>query len=82
MSLKGMITMVYMVMMDKATLFKNSATPKLFPTRDTINSDIKSETEFDNYIIGTTPGPKLRTIFSCTSLHLPPWLLDVFAPHI
>ena len=44
--------------------------------------DIKSETEFENHIIGTTPDPKLETILSHTSLHLSPWLLVVINPHI
>ena len=54
------------MIIDKATLFKYPTTPKLVPTRDTIISDIKSETEFENCIIGTTPDPNLEAIHFCT----------------
>ena len=56
-------------------------TPKLVPTIDTIISEIKSETEFENFFIGITPDPKLETILSYTSLHLPPWILAKISPH-
>ena len=69
-------------MIDKLNFFKYPMTPKIGPTRDIIILDIKSETEFKNYIIGTTFNPKLKTISLHTILHLPPWLLYGMAPHI
>ena len=77
-----MINMAYLLMIGKADFFKYPTTPKLLPTKDMIISDIKSETEFKNYIIGTTLDPKLKTIHSCISLHLPPWIFAAISPQI
>ena len=77
-----MIGMENLVMIDKETFFKYPTDYKIVPNTDTIVLDIKSEAEFKNYIIGTTPDPKIETISSCISLHLPPWLITDIYPHI
>ena len=81
-ALEGIIEMAYPVIIDKYTLFKYPTNPKLAPTRDAILLDIKSETEFENYVTRTTPDTNIETILSCTSLHLPPCLLATIALHM
>ena len=77
-----MIDMTYPLRIDKATFFKYLTTHKPVPTRDMVIVDTKSETEFENYIIQTTPNPELKTIFFCASLHLDTRLISGVTPKI
>ena len=58
-SLQGIIDMAYTVKIYKSTFFKYPTTHKMVPTRDTNIWDIKSETDFGNYMIINKPDSKL-----------------------